>query len=271
MTGRNQVCLISGESGAGKTETAKYAASFYFCIISLGGFERPFYVFVLFLRLITFFLAACSPFFFSPAGAQILSAAPVAGGRGKHRPAGGSYPHGWPHPRGLWQCMHGTNYPSPPFSAPTKLGGENLKDLHDSPSFAWHSSSFFPSSLGGKTLNENSSRFGKFLEVHYDPLHRVSGARLSNYLLEKSRVASQVQFILLNHLFFFYCFLPIWLSTLMAAEKQFSFETLVFVFFVFPHILFRLLLRPRESAIFTSSTTLWLACLRRRVSTTVFR
>ena len=42
-----------------------------------------------------------------------------------------------------------------------------------------------------QTLNENSSRFGKFLEVFYNDAQQVTGARLSNYLLEKSRVTSQ--------------------------------------------------------------------------------
>ena len=39
--------------------------------------------------------------------------------------------------------------------------------------------------------NKNSSRFGKWVAVHFDMQHRVSGASLSHYLLEKSRVTTQ--------------------------------------------------------------------------------
>jgi len=40
-----------------------------------------------------------------------------------------------------------------------------------------------------KTLrNDNSSRFGKFLRIEYDEEGRISGARLTHYLLEKARV-----------------------------------------------------------------------------------
>eukprot|EP00051_Salpingoeca_urceolata_P009658 m.117396 g.117396 ORF g.117396 m.117396 type:complete len:2248 (+) comp16399_c0_seq1:446-7189(+) len=39
--------------------------------------------------------------------------------------------------------------------------------------------------------NSNSSRFGKYLEILYDPKLNVVGARLSKYLLEQSRVVAQ--------------------------------------------------------------------------------
>ena len=41
------------------------------------------------------------------------------------------------------------------------------------------------------TINHNSSRFGKFLELHFTPTGLFVGAQLSEYLLEKSRVVSQ--------------------------------------------------------------------------------
>jgi hypothetical protein len=45
-----------------------------------------------------------------------------------------------------------------------------------------------------KTLrNNNSSRFGKLISVHFDNHHRICGATTINYLLEKSRVAYQLQ------------------------------------------------------------------------------
>ena len=44
-----------------------------------------------------------------------------------------------------------------------------------------------------KTLrNNNSSRFGKFIEVLFTPEGRIAGARIKNYLLEKSRVCFQI-------------------------------------------------------------------------------
>ena len=41
------------------------------------------------------------------------------------------------------------------------------------------------------TRNNNSSRFGKWIEVHFDLAGHVGGAKITNYLLEKCRVTSQ--------------------------------------------------------------------------------
>ena len=39
--------------------------------------------------------------------------------------------------------------------------------------------------------NNNSSRFGKFIEIQFDKGHKMSGAHIHIYLLEKSRIAQQ--------------------------------------------------------------------------------
>ena len=40
-------------------------------------------------------------------------------------------------------------------------------------------------------INDNSSRFGKYLEMFFTPGGTVIGAKITEYLLEKSRVISQ--------------------------------------------------------------------------------
>lgn len=53
--------------------------------------------------------------------------------------------------------------------------------------------SFFQSIGNAKTTrNDNSSRFGKYIEIGFDKRYRIIGANMRTYLLEKSRVVFQV-------------------------------------------------------------------------------
>eukprot|EP01043_Picozoa_sp_COSAG02_P031123 COSAG02_NODE_2016_length_10101_cov_10.944011_7_plen_132_part_00 len=55
------------------------------------------------------------------------------------------------------------------------------------------------------TRNNNSSRFGKFMEIEFDSLHMICSGKVETYLLEKSRIVQHQQNERSYHSFYQLC------------------------------------------------------------------
>lgn len=73
------------------------------------------------------------------------------------------------------------------------VSGGNSSDIQEVKDMVLATNPLLESFGNAKTLrNNNSSRFGKYLQIHFNSRGEPTGADITNYLLEKSRVVGQI-------------------------------------------------------------------------------
>lgn len=70
------------------------------------------------------------------------------------------------------------------------------------------------------TRNDNSSRFGKFIQIHFNKNYHITGASMRTYLLEKSRVVFQANEERNYHIFYQMCSAAQRLSQLHLSDQE---------------------------------------------------
>ncbi|XP_014489447.1 PREDICTED: unconventional myosin-Va isoform X2 [Dinoponera quadriceps] len=76
------------------------------------------------------------------------------------------------------------------------------------------------------TRNDNSSRFGKFIEIQFNKSYHITGASMRTYLLEKSRVVFQASEERNYHIFYQMCSAARRLPQLHLSDGQMGFHYL---------------------------------------------